>query len=61
MIERFKRVGLYALDRLREPSSWAGVSAMLALLHRNVTTEQATNIAAAGALIAGIVAVAMKE
>jgi len=34
---------------------------MLALLHRNVTTEQATNIAAAGALIAGIVAVAVKE
>lgn len=61
MIDRLKKIGLYAVDRLKEPSSWAGVSAMLALLHHRVTSEQAADIASVGTLVAGIVAVAVAE
>lgn len=47
------------LSRFREPSTWAGLSALLMLFGVNV--EQAGAISQAGAALAGAVAVFMPE
>lgn len=47
------------LDRLKEPSSWAGLSALA--LAVGLSPEQGAAIAQAGAAIAGLVAVFLKE
>ena len=46
-------------NRLREPSTWAGIAALLAILGVNVEGAQA--IGQAGAAISGALAVFMPE
>lgn len=48
-----------ALMRLREPSTWAGLSALIMLFGFNV--EQAAAVANVGAALAGAAAVWMSE
>lgn len=48
-----------ALQRLREPSTWAGLSALLMLFGINV--EQAAALANVGAAVAGAAAVWVRE
>lgn len=60
MKERLKKVALYALQRAQEPSSWAGVAALLSLLHHKISGEQAANLTMVGIMLAGFVAVAAK-
>lgn len=45
--------------KVKEPSTWAGLSALLVLLGLNV--EAAANVAQVGATLAGIAAVVMGE
>lgn len=47
------------IQRFREPSTWAGVSVLLALFGVNV--EQAQAVAQVGAALAGAAAVFMRE
>jgi len=48
-----------AIDRLKEPSTWAGLSALAMLA--GLTVEQAQAVATAGAAVAGAIAVFMPE
>jgi hypothetical protein len=61
MIQRLKRIALYAIERGKEPSSWAGVAALLSLAHHGLSNQDAANLAIAGAMLAGFLAVAVKE
>lgn len=47
------------VKKFREPSTWAGLSALMMLLGLNV--EQAGAIGQAGAAVAGVAAVFMSE
>jgi hypothetical protein len=49
------------LARLREPSSWAGIASLLALFGVNVPSATMQAIAGAGAAVAGLAAVVMRE
>jgi hypothetical protein len=57
--ERASDMGRLIASRLREPSTWAGVSVLLALA--GVSSEQVQAIAHAGAAVAGAVAVLLPE
>lgn len=60
MTERLKKMALYALQRAQEPSSWAGIAAMLALLNHKLPSEQMANLTTVGVMAAGLLAVAAK-
>lgn len=47
------------IKKLREPSTWAGLSALMVLFGLNV--EQAAAVANAGAAVAGVAAVFLSE
>lgn len=49
------------IDRLREPSSWAGVGILLALFGVKVAPETMDTVIQAGAGLAALAAVALKE
>lgn len=49
------------LTRLREPSSWAGVSVILALFGVRLAPETLDLVIQAGAAVAALAAVVMKE
>lgn len=49
------------LTRLREPSSWAGVSVLLALFGVRLAPETLDVIIQAGAAVAALAAVVVKE
>ena len=51
----------YLLDRARESSSWRGIVWLLTAFGVAVTPEQAAAIMAAGAALAGLVAVFTKD
>jgi hypothetical protein len=59
-MNKLKALALYAIDRGKEPSSWAGVAAMLSLAHHSLTSEQAANLALVGVMVAGAAAVIAK-
>jgi hypothetical protein len=60
MMDRLKKTILYGIERGKEPSSWAGVAAMLSLVHHQISAQQAANLALAGAMLCGFIAVAVK-
>lgn len=47
------------VKKMREPSTWAGISALLVLFGINI--EQAAAVANAGAAVAGVAAVILGE
>lgn len=49
------------LARLREPSSWAGVSVLLALFGVRLAPETLDLVVQAGAAVAALAAVVVKE
>ncbi len=51
----------YLLDRARESSSWRGIVWLLTAFGVAVTPEQAAAIMAAGAALAGLIAVFTKD
>ena len=50
-------------DRLKEPSSWAGIGVLLQVILPafGMTTEAAQAIAAAGSAVCGALAIVLKE
>lgn len=60
-MNRWQRVWAYILQRLGEPSTWAGIVAVITGLGMNVTPEKAEAIAMIGTTLSGILLMATRE
>ncbi len=56
-----KAVRAWLADRLREPSTWAGIGAMCALLHHQLPPGMTDNLAAVGCFVSSLLAVGRGE
>lgn len=61
MTPKVKATIQYALERLKEPSSWAGIASLGAIMHIRIPPGQVTDVIALGTVVAGIAAFAMKD
>lgn len=57
---RVKRLLDYMLARCREPSTWAGMAAILTLLHVHLGVDQMAGFTAIGVGLASLAAVFLK-
>ena len=60
MNERITRTRDWVLDRLREPSTWAGVAGILTLAHIHLGADQMAGVTALGVGLASLAAVILK-
>ena len=60
-MDGLKNIGKWALQRAREPSSYAGLGVLLAMFHVPDASSFATQISMAAMGAAGIIALVMKE